>query len=111
MTRGFSLVEVVVALLIFQVGALGAMTLTASALNTLRVAEEVERAVAAIRLLADSLGAEPVSESGDATVGLVTVRWRRAEGMAEAVDAEALVSGRIRARMRIPVEISVVAVK
>jgi Tfp pilus assembly protein PilV len=103
MRRGFSLVEVIVGLLIFQVGILGTMTLTVSALQTLRVAEEVERAVTAMRLVADSLGAEPTSDSGEAVIGMVTVRWRKAMGRVASVDAEAIVSGRIRARMRLPV--------
>ncbi len=104
MNRGFSLIEVVVALLVFQVGVLGTMTLTVSALETLRVAEEVERAVTAIRLVADSLGSGRISGSGNTVIGPVTVRWRPAAATAAAVDAEALVSGRIRAKMRIPIE-------
>jgi prepilin-type N-terminal cleavage/methylation domain-containing protein len=103
MTRGFSLVEVVVALVILQVGVLATMTLTVTALDTLRVAEEVERAVTAIRLVADSLERESAAGTGTVMRGPVTVRWRPAAGGATAVDAEALVSGRIRAKMRVPV--------
>ena len=100
MTRGFSLVEVVVALLIFQVGGLATMTLTISALETLRTAEEIERAVTALRLVVDSLATASASEAGEAVSGRITVRWRRAMGTGGSFDAEALVSGRIRARIR-----------
>jgi Tfp pilus assembly protein PilV len=103
MSRGFSLVEVVVALLIFQVGVLATMTLTLSALETLRTAEEIERAVTALRLVADSIGTRSVTGSGEASSGPVIVRWRRAAGDVRAVNAEALVSGRVRARILVPV--------
>ena len=100
MRRGFSLVEVIMALLILQVGVLATLTLTISALHTLRRAEDLERSISAIRLVADSLGAAGGNGVGQTVLGPVVVRWRPAAGAG--VDAEALVSGSVRLRVRLP---------
>jgi type II secretory pathway pseudopilin PulG len=101
MSRGFTLIEVVVAIIVLEVavvGVLGAMVLSA---NIMREAEVVERATARAQGALDSLGAggEPgrgvgvfdggivewaVGEAGEVTVtssnerdGAVVVLWSR----------------------------------
>jgi type II secretory pathway pseudopilin PulG len=52
---GFTLLEVVVALMIVQVGIIGSLSLMVLASHTVTRAEQVERAVAVAAALADSL--------------------------------------------------------
>ena len=53
--RGFSLVEVLVALVVLEVGMLGAVGMTLQAQRTLRVAQTREAVTQAVEALADSL--------------------------------------------------------
>ena len=72
--RGFSLVEVVVAVLVLEVGILGSMGLVLAAARTLRAAEALEVGVAAVEGVADSLAgvSGPVSGRRIGQHGLTT---------------------------------------
>jgi len=74
-TRGFTLVEVVVALLLLEVVVLGGVGLLAVSSATLTAAEELERAVGLAEGVLDSLSSAPVREDGAASYRGGEVRW------------------------------------
>lgn len=76
--RGFTLVEVVVALVVVQVGVLAALSTTFVAARTLRHATELERAVHVVEWLTDSL---PSAPGADSLVGPgFRARWAHGSG-------------------------------
>lgn len=77
---GFTLVEVIVALLVLELGLLAVAGLVSLSTRTLGRAVRVERAVAAIQAVADSLvGADEVDEGERSAPGTV-VRWSPVDG-------------------------------
>lgn len=75
MRRGFTLVEVVVALLLVEVVVFGGIGLLAIASSTLTAAEELERAVALAEGVLDSLSLAPARDDGAASYLGGEVRW------------------------------------
>ena len=75
MTRGFTLIEVVMALLVLQVAMIGVLGTLVVAARTMRRAEHVERATERAESTLDSLrgGAREGRDSSDFRGG--TVRW------------------------------------
>lgn len=89
MKRGFSLVEVVVAVTVLQVGVLGTLSLLALAGRTLTEAEQIERALLAATAVTDSLrSAEPPLSDGSRTGRGFRVAWRAEGGEAFTLDVE-----------------------
>ncbi|KPJ83573.1 MAG: hypothetical protein AMS19_03895 [Gemmatimonas sp. SG8_23] len=72
---GFTLAEVVVALVVLQIGVLGAMSLVVSARNTMTGAEQAERAVAVGAAIADSLSTERAIMPGEVVLDGVAADW------------------------------------
>jgi Tfp pilus assembly protein PilV len=77
--RGFSLVEVIVALLILEVALLGVVASGIYALQLQRGAEARERALAAAAMVLDSLLSRDSISSGAVGGGDADVRWSVAE--------------------------------
>ena len=82
MRGGFSLIELVIGLLLLQVGVLAAAGLTVRAQAVVRNAEGSERIDWIVRTLADSLAGSDASGSGEVTVRGVRLRWWSAGGHA-----------------------------
>ncbi len=78
--RGFTLVEVVVALVVLQVAVLATGSTLLLASRTLRGAVERERSVAALAWVHDSLSVARAVGAGRALVGRTVVEWRVAGG-------------------------------
>ncbi|HSW31859.1 MAG TPA: prepilin-type N-terminal cleavage/methylation domain-containing protein [Longimicrobiales bacterium] len=78
--RGFTLVEVLVALVVFEVGLLGVVGTLWLAAATLARAERTERGVAQLERLYDSLASVAAPASGTLVAPSGTVRWRPAGG-------------------------------
>jgi type II secretory pathway pseudopilin PulG len=74
--EGFSLLEVLVALLILQVGVLGVIGLFTLAADRLVRALLVERAVAEVASLADSLSASGAKTGGELLRGDWRLSWQ-----------------------------------
>lgn len=73
--RGFTLVEVIMALVVLQVAVLGVLGTTLVATGSVRLAEaRMDRARAAASVL-DSLRADPRPGSGRSVVGVADVSW------------------------------------
>lgn len=75
MSRGFTLIEVVVALLLLEVGVLAAAGTLQVASRTLAEAERVERAVVAAGGILDSLARVTEPSDGDRTEAFGEVSW------------------------------------
>ena len=78
--NGFSLVEVVVALMILQVGLLGVVGLFTLASRRLLHALLVERAVAEVAAVADSLSASGARNGGQSVRGDWRIVWEGQSG-------------------------------
>lgn len=79
---GFSLVEVVVAFVVFEVGILGVATMTLQAQKTLRAAAALESASRAVEWLADSLSFAGWGGPGSIEIEQGLLRWtREADGL------------------------------
>ena len=80
-SHGFTLLEVVVALLVLALAVLGAVGIVVIASATLGRADRLERAVALAESVLDSLGAVASPADGAASYGPGEVLWRlEAEG-------------------------------
>jgi type II secretory pathway pseudopilin PulG len=73
--RGFTLVEVVVALLVLEVSILGALATMAAAAETWRRAERLERATGAVETVLDSLRGDGTEGASARVVDDVRIRW------------------------------------
>ena len=79
---GFSLVEVLVALVVFEVGVLGVLAMTLQAQKTLLAAAALESASRAVEWLADSLSFAGWSGPGSIDTQHGLIRWtREADGL------------------------------
>ncbi len=79
---GFSLVEVMVALVVFEVGLLGVLAMTLQAQKTLLAAVELESAARAVEWLADSLSFSSWDGPGSIETERGLIRWmREADGL------------------------------
>jgi len=80
--RGFTLVEVVVALVLLEVAVLGVVGTLALARRTLAEAEALERGVTGVERVVDSLRASGFSGDGDVAHPWGRVTWvGRADGL------------------------------
>lgn len=77
---GFTLVEILVALVILEVGLLGVVGTLWLAAATLARAERTERGVAELERVHDSLALEEAPASGELTTSSGTARWRVVDG-------------------------------
>ncbi|MGD8287098.1 MAG: prepilin-type N-terminal cleavage/methylation domain-containing protein [Gemmatimonadota bacterium] len=75
MSRGFTLIEVVVALLLLEVGVLAAAGTLQVASRTLAEAERVQRAVVAAGGILDSLARVAAPSDGNRTLPFGEVAW------------------------------------
>lgn len=75
MSRGFTLLEVVVALLLLEVAVLAAVGTLVVASRALRDAEHLERAVVAAEGVLDSLASAPAGASGARAFDGGTLEW------------------------------------
>jgi len=79
---GFSLVEVLVALVVFEVGLLGALAMTLQAQKTLLAAVALESASRAVEWVADSLSFAGWGGPGSTETEVGSIRWtREADGL------------------------------
>ncbi len=74
---GFSLVEVLIALVVFDVGFLGVLAMTLQAQKTLLAAVELESAARAVEWLADSLSFSSWDGPGSIETERGLIRWTR----------------------------------
>ncbi len=77
---GFSLVEVVVALVVFEVGVLGTLAMTLQAQKTLLAAAALESGSRAVEWVADSLSYAGWGGPGSIDTKQGLVRWSREAG-------------------------------
>jgi prepilin-type N-terminal cleavage/methylation domain-containing protein len=88
MTRkGFTLVEVLMAIVVLEVGLLGVVGTLVLASHNMRDAVSLERAVSEAERLYDSLTGAPSSGSGLSSVPNGRLRWSVSEGGIVQVDA------------------------
>ncbi|MCG6954802.1 MAG: prepilin-type N-terminal cleavage/methylation domain-containing protein [Gemmatimonadetes bacterium] len=73
--KGFTLVEVIVAIVVLEVGLLGVVGTLVLAAGNMRRAVSLERAVTEVELVYDSLTSAPSSGSGTASVPGGRLRW------------------------------------
>lgn len=78
--RGYSLVEVVVALVVLEVGVLGVLGLGVVAAREVARAAELQRALGLLEVVSDSLLAVDDPEGGERPAGPHRIRWWRSEG-------------------------------
>ena len=75
MKSGFSLVEVIVALVVLEVAILGAVGIVVVAARTMAEAEVIERAVSALEGTADSLSLTATPGQGSKDVAGGRINW------------------------------------
>lgn len=85
MSRGFTLIEVVVALVLLEIGVLGVVGTLLLATRTLTEAELTTRAAASAAQVADSLEAHGFAGPGASAFAGGAVRWEAAVGVGLAV--------------------------
>ena len=73
--RGFTLVEVLVAIVVLEVGLLGVVGTLVLAAENMRRAVSLERAVAEAERVYDSLAGDPSTGSGEGSVPGGRLRW------------------------------------
>lgn len=92
--RGFSLVEIVVALTLLELGLLAVVGLSTLAARTLAEAAELQRAMGALEVVVDSLQEAGGWGAGERSVPPHLVRWWREDGelrvRVERLDGEGL---------------------
>jgi len=86
MRSGFSLVEILVALVVLQIGLLATSALALEGLRTLRRAEVTERTGWMVRSVADSLLPLDTVDPGEREIDGLRIRWRPAGGRAVEVE-------------------------
>lgn len=79
-TRGFSLVEMLVALVVLEIGVLGVLGLGALAARDVARAAELQRAVGLLEVAADSLLAVDDPTAGERAAGPHRVVWQPSGG-------------------------------
>ncbi len=94
---GFTLAELIVALLILQVGVIGAATLLVALQRAATRAARDEAALARIAALADSLLVAPDGGAGERVEDGVTLRWSADSAGVRALTAEIAAPGGARA--------------
>ena len=75
MKSGFSLLEVIVALVVLEVAVLGAVATVVVASRTMTEAEAIERTVSALEGTADSLSMAATPGQGDKNVAGGRIHW------------------------------------
>lgn len=86
MRRGFTLLEVIIALLVLELVAMGGVGLLVLASSTLARAERLERAVALTEGVLDSLAGTSMRADGAASYGAGEVLWSLApDGVASLI--------------------------
>jgi Tfp pilus assembly protein PilV len=88
--RGFTLVEVLVAIIVLEVGLLGVVGTLVLAANNMHRAVSLERAVTEVERVYDSLTRAPSSGSGTASVPGGRLRWSVSTDGTVQVDALAV---------------------
>jgi len=101
MREGFSLIEVVVALLVLEVGMLATSALALQALRTQRAAADLERARWAASLVLDSLSSDAPPGPGSMAVGDLVLRWGPPTNGAVVLDV-VLPEGDVALTLRVP---------
>lgn len=102
--RGFTLLEVVVALLVLELGVLGVLGTMLVAAQTLRRAERLERASAGVEAILDSLRAGAAPDSASLALDDVRIAWAVDElGRVEISATDENGGPLVRARSRVPV--------
>ena len=96
--RGFTLVEVIVAIVIFEIGALGVLGTLLIASRTMARAEALERAVVTVERVADSLSAHGAAGQGALGFPGGRVVWSSGEVLALSAAEDTLVRVPLRAR-------------
>ena len=100
--RGFTLVEVLVALLLFEVGVLGMVGTLVLASRTLGAAERLDRAVVETQRVVDSLASAPSRMSGTATFPGGLLSWDVAVGMEPLLVTAVDLDGDTLLRLHVP---------
>lgn len=78
---GFTLVEVLVALVVLEVGLLGVVGMSVLAAGTMARAAERQRAVGSLEVVADSLLRHGVAGAGEREMGAHRIRWSTRGGV------------------------------
>ncbi len=103
---GFSLVDVVVALVVLEVGLLGVVGLEVAALRTVARTERMDAAVEAVERVADSLVWVGSAEAGSVQTAWGRVEWAAGGGPGwirlRALPADSLRGALVEAFVRIP---------
>jgi len=106
MNRGFTLVEVLVALLVLELGLLGGLSLLTTASRTLSRAVTLELAVAALEGAADSLLDSGWSGAGRSGLGAGEVTWTSTSDSVVSLSFEPTGNGRDRVRIRLTLDVA-----
>ena len=80
MSHGLTLVEVVIALVIVQIGVLGALSSLTLATRTLSEADRLETQIVEMTTALDSLAMVPNPNSGERLSAGGTIRWSTRDG-------------------------------
>jgi len=105
MSRGFTLVEVVVALILLEIGVLAAAGTLVLASREMGRAERIERAVATLEMVADSIAAAGSGADGARAFPGGRVLWSRAGAGSRAHLVAVDASGDTLAEIVLPEEV------
>lgn len=98
---GFSLVELILAVTLLQIGLLAVAATGWLAARTLADAAQLQRAGGALASVADSIVRDGVAASGERAVPPFLIRWRSDGGVLD-LDAVRPADGRVLVRRRVP---------